>query len=546
MSPNTNSSVGRGEQTGTLRRGQACFNCRRRKMRCDGAHPTCGQCERANRPEDCEYISGQNRAKVQILQESITRVESRIYELEHPQQAQTGILLHQPYQASAEDASRRGRQGTASEPAMDMVKKLLDYFLPYSFDVGFFLNVPRFRSAALLPYSIGHHARPSAAVLSASYLWGLRLSSSPRLMAHEPEFLARALKFTATGLSDTHPHKIMHNMQAEVLLSYYFAAAGRFLEAKFHTAAFCSLGLGAALNTIRSANVVSFGSLGPPRDAVEEGERIHACWTGVVLDKLQAVVLGEDPAKEISHEGFSLDTPWPLELDDYQMGQMNPNALYSSTVKTFLTGSQSLDAGMSSIALLVKAALLGYLTHVFSSARAKLSVDMPYEQLASAKAIIYNLDRQIDGLRAAILAVQQRTANPSGTMIRTFVVVHSVLHVATVQLHNIPVVHGDVESHHKRVASARAVLEIIETAPQQHFAYINPIMGTVWMLACQVVIDEIRELKALHTMGQRQGQEGAVLAGSLTRAVVAMSAFSKTGPLLNYQISRIQEACAAL
>jgi hypothetical protein len=38
-------------------------------QRCDGKQPICGQCDRAGRAEDCEYTIGQERSKVQILEE---------------------------------------------------------------------------------------------------------------------------------------------------------------------------------------------------------------------------------------------------------------------------------------------------------------------------------------------------------------------------------------------------------------------------------------------------------------------------------------------
>jgi hypothetical protein len=58
-------------------------------------------------------------------------------------------------------------------------------------------------------------------------------------MTQEPAFLARALKLTSKGLSDTHPQRVMHTLQAEVLLSYFFFASGRSLEVSCFPSAFC-------------------------------------------------------------------------------------------------------------------------------------------------------------------------------------------------------------------------------------------------------------------------------------------------------------------
>ena len=61
----------------------------------------CTQCERGGRSEDCEYVVGQERSTVQILEDNISRLEARIQELQNPDVAQTTTVnLHQPYVAN--------------------------------------------------------------------------------------------------------------------------------------------------------------------------------------------------------------------------------------------------------------------------------------------------------------------------------------------------------------------------------------------------------------------------------------------------------------
>lgn len=66
-------------------------------QRCDGARPICGQCSRANRSEDCQYSDSQGRTKMEILEENISRVETRIRELENPQEQGPSVVLSDPY-----------------------------------------------------------------------------------------------------------------------------------------------------------------------------------------------------------------------------------------------------------------------------------------------------------------------------------------------------------------------------------------------------------------------------------------------------------------
>lgn len=109
----------------------------------------------------------------------------------------------------------------------------------------------------------------------------------------------------------------MHTLQAEIPLSYYFFASGRVLEGKYHTAAAISLSLSSSLHQVRSENYSTPGILQPPADVVEEGERIHAWWTVMIMDKCWAVGLSEDPGFAHRDNMAMVDTPWPLEVDDY-------------------------------------------------------------------------------------------------------------------------------------------------------------------------------------------------------------------------------------
>lgn len=180
----------------------------------------------------------------------------------------------------------------------------------------------------MLPFPLGHPYRPSAALLSTVYLWGLHLSRSDALREREPTFLSRALQQVSNALSGSHPQQFLHALQAEILLAYYFFRNGRFLEGKYHSSAAASLAISGGLNKIRSAAGSSstasfvdnrFASLPPPRDSVDEGERINGFWTALVLDKCWSVALA-------SHSNFTddnvlgtrIDTPWPLSNTAYE------------------------------------------------------------------------------------------------------------------------------------------------------------------------------------------------------------------------------------
>ncbi|KIL57959.1 hypothetical protein M378DRAFT_15912 [Amanita muscaria Koide BX008] len=80
-----------------LKRGRACMNCRFLKIKCDGAKPTCGPCRKHPKEDDCEYSDGPTRSITQILEETVSRLEARLYELEHPKETTPSVTLHDPY-----------------------------------------------------------------------------------------------------------------------------------------------------------------------------------------------------------------------------------------------------------------------------------------------------------------------------------------------------------------------------------------------------------------------------------------------------------------
>ncbi len=184
------------------------------------------------------------------------------------------------------------------------------------------MNTSRFRSAALDPSA--YYSRPLPALMTTVYLLGSVLSHAPSLTMHEKTFLERALVDVSGALSSNyHPQRFAQTIQAEVLLAYYFLASGRFLEGKYHVTTAVSLVLSTGLNKVRSDRTTSTGQipvLRAPRDAIEEGERVDACWTVLILDKSWAVALASVPNAVCPSDivGLQLDTPWPLEVQDYE------------------------------------------------------------------------------------------------------------------------------------------------------------------------------------------------------------------------------------
>ncbi|KAJ7814481.1 hypothetical protein B0H13DRAFT_1924806 [Mycena leptocephala] len=79
-----------------LKRGRACMNCRFLKIKCDGTKPICGPCRKRPKDDECEYSEGPTRSRTKALEETVRRLEARLHELEHPEDATPSVTRYDP------------------------------------------------------------------------------------------------------------------------------------------------------------------------------------------------------------------------------------------------------------------------------------------------------------------------------------------------------------------------------------------------------------------------------------------------------------------
>ena len=191
----------------------------------------------------------------------------------------------------------------------------LNSFLPYVSVTGFFLNVPRFVNSF---YATAANSRPSLALLSTIYLWGLKLASVESFAAYEPMFLSRAIQSVAGALGTTHPHKAKHALQAELLLSNYFFWTGRFLEGRYHCGAAVSIAISLGSHRTRSSWQIHNPNLNAT-DPVEEGERINGFWSVFSNDGCWGVAMNVPSGMpDQKAPNARIDVPWPLDMGQYE------------------------------------------------------------------------------------------------------------------------------------------------------------------------------------------------------------------------------------
>ncbi|KAF8184095.1 hypothetical protein K438DRAFT_1124317 [Mycena galopus ATCC 62051] len=540
---------------------RACINCRRRKIRCDGERPKCGPCSRSIGFQDCEY-GEDGPTRTQLLEEQIALLEARIEELEKPQQLRTAMSLHTPYtgerrSASLPALSRGGSSvhlpiahselssGTSSPLSMRSegiplveLEPLILNFLHHSSQFGFFLHVQNFQEAIM-----GRSGqRPAPGLLDVVYLWAIHLSGSQEFITDEASYLSRALRTAADALSGSHSNTVLHSIQTEVLLSYYFMRNMRFLEGKYHLSAAVSLVISSGLHRIRSADSSTmvgplgpaFHSLTPPRDAIDEYERINAFWTVLSMNNCWTTADGSPSNISYTDPDARIDSPWPLDINAPDVHIQKLPHSSNGTVATFLANLP--DGGVSEAALRAKAAIL-FEQASRSASRYRPNI-MNNEQLNQFYVSFNSTDTLIEGFKLHIPTVQ---LHPS----REMVIIHSLAHVATIQLHNPFIVDNDA-SRLRVLDSARAIVAALIQAPVNEFVYVDPIMGTLLMATCQVFVTELGRLKRHRPFDSPISQEERSLMDDIDTVLAVMNVFAPGCRLMNSQLIAMQQQYHAI
>ncbi|KAJ7643890.1 Zn(2)-Cys(6) binuclear cluster domain-containing protein [Roridomyces roridus] len=538
---------------------KACVNCRRRKIKCDGERPKCGQCSRSSGFQDCEYADD-GPTRTQVLEEQIAILEARIEEMEKPKALRSTFTLQNPYMGERRSTSlpalSRGGSpnppmlhsdftSTPSSPALYEgvplieLETLIHNFLHHGSQFGFFLNVQNFKEAAF-----GRSGqRPAAVLLDVVHLWAIHLSGSDELAAYEGRYLSRALRTAVDVLSGTHSlNTVLHCIQAEVLLSHYFLRNTRFLEGKYHISAAVSLVLSSGLHRIRSAETSAasgplgpaFRSLAPPRDTVEENERINAFWTVLTLNNCWTTADGSPSNISYTVPDARIDTPWPLDINSLH-GQSLPDVSVG-TVTSFLAHVP--DNGNSVAAFHAKAAI------VFEQASRLASQylpNMPHEQLAQLEASFNAIDALIEGFKLALPAVQGGLQSLDA---REMFVIHSLAHVATIQLHN-PFADEVEASRARALDAARAIVRNLGQVVVNNLVYIDPIMGPLFMATCHVFVAEVMRCRRRRLVGTMDltslAQEEQSAKDAFDTILAAMNLFAANCRLMDSQLHTVRQ-----
>ncbi|KAJ7587027.1 hypothetical protein C8J56DRAFT_90526 [Mycena floridula] len=533
---------------GTLQRGKACLRCRKRKMRCDGMRPACQQCTRAKKGEGCEYDDGKGKTRTQLLRETITRLEDRIRQLEDPEYISPAVTLYDPHHSHHHSESSSSSLGSPSiaashspfpsgsaspphetwlsissphptssspdpsifqgspvhppftadiffedpqfqSPLFELGPMLLDIFSPHRHQCGLEIHLGRLRESLNQPLS----EQPHPALMNAIYLWACFVSRPEPLSQHEAHFLNQALDAHRDGLRNQ--SKIVDIIRASCLLSIYFFSNDRVLEGSYHASAAAALavqcGLHAGLSTSpMSSWLPESPEAKPHKTDYREGERILAFWQVYNLDRCWSVALRKPTVIPDGPEAWnSIHCPWPQDISEYEAGHINSGSF--QTISSFFEGDVSPE-GFSTQALRAKASAL------FARAeQVSACWDPSSKPSVRSQEQIQTLELAITRFIPTLVPVHQLDTTPllGDTDKHTYIVAHSLAHAAVIHLYQRFAL-DDPVAYDKCSRAASACVGIVKCIGDRDYDYLDPIIGTCWTSAADILIRDLNNLEA--------------------------------------------------
>lgn len=467
-----------------------------------------------------------------MLEEQIAVLEARLEDLEHPEGS--ALTLHDPYSDYRSPGSRGQLSPAATSSSGDgsgftpldeplpavLHEALIQTFLYHSSEVGFFLNPSRLTSS---PRTL------SPALLNVIYLVGCHFSESDHVTASEPLISSRA----QMAMMKNRPSNALEWIQAEVLYANDCFRSARILEGKYHTSAAVSLVLSAGLQKVHSAEspmsssqLLGLPVLAPPQDAMEQGERINAFWTVLNLNNCWTTADGSPSNISYGAPGFRVDSPWPLLLSAYLETRLSPG---SHTVQNFLAGSP--DDGHSVLALYAKAAILFEQTSRLNRQYKPNMTTAEFTQFLSAfDSLAVVLDRFIQGLPAV-----------EAWGDRMLLVVHTLAHVACIQLYN-PFISQNSDYYARFVSSAKTVVAVLRDADLSQVTSVDAILAPLWVTACRALMVEVARYRSSQSLSFQDVREQGDLEAAIETILQTMARLAPHCQLMDIQRSRARDA----
>uniref|UniRef100_A0A0W0EY39 Transcription factor domain-containing protein n=1 Tax=Moniliophthora roreri TaxID=221103 RepID=A0A0W0EY39_MONRR len=356
--------------------------------------------------------------------------------------------------------------------------------------------------------------------------------------------------------------RILHTIQAELLLAMYFFRTNRFMEADIHLNGAVSLCLSCGLHKLRSCRPSYSTVLGvssgreihfpPPRDPVEEGERINAFWTVFYVHRLMTVSLGtaSPPFGTLDDPESQVDSPWPLEMEQYEQGHDLTFTNYRTIDNFLATGA--FDQGQSSVvAFHVKSAILLHRAFcLFKKHKHGLKATELDRFISECTSLDLVITQFLGGI--PLINVGDNPSISRQTQCH-LTVAYALSSCAYMKIQSIFSRCGIADSQRRACQTADSIIQTIRDLDP---LYLCPMMVIVCLASCRTLVEELERMQsksiesfshfgyqeAESTSQQDDASWQGFLGAALARGVDTMSTMAVDCPLAMYQLERFQRA----
>ncbi|KAK0200077.1 hypothetical protein DFS33DRAFT_216598 [Desarmillaria ectypa] len=355
-----------------LRRGTACLACRKRKSRCDGTHPVCQQCIKANREDECQYTGPKRKRQ---LRENASVLGRRLFELEttstfpsnifpiEPQVATstlTSIFTTPSAPSSSSSLSESPSSSTleflshdkTNDAALDVLNSssprtmlclpedstLSDVTYSYSWNTRDSLP-PKIKIILVEAFLSHRHqcyfegcgiglteSERHPAFMNTVYFLGCYYTRSLHLSDLETHFLNLALHDIASAL--TGHERTIDVVRASSLLAIYFYSTGQITEGYRHSVSAARLALSIGLHRICFPEFPGKLHNSITHTSMDMSDRVSAFWQIFMVDTCWSAATGFPSL--LSRSGdykVRIETPLPTS-----QGSVDTNSLFGETI----------------------------------------------------------------------------------------------------------------------------------------------------------------------------------------------------------------------
>ncbi|KAF9075871.1 hypothetical protein BDP27DRAFT_962567 [Rhodocollybia butyracea] len=389
---------------------------------------------------------------------------------------------------------------------------LVDNFLNFATEFGFFLHLPRFRQSLSFPEE--HSSRLSPGLLNVVELLGHHLDPNRNDKARrrlEQKYLSLALLHIPKILTSSHADRVIHAIQAEILLGMYFYHASSTLTAKYHLNAALAMSFATGAHKIQGNLPLDWSLPGLSETAttererrITEGEKINGFWTALSLNISLAVALHSplDELQMLQSQNANIYSPWPMDIEEYATRYLLLETNYIATMEAFL--KQPSVAGRDPFAMYVKSSVLLGRAYI-------LTQSMDRENVVSERQTteFVLLDKLIDTFHSTLIPFDQ--TDSSSMILTTVFAIHIMTNVVIILLwSHCPSDEYRPHAIRKRVwaadSAARIVIQFKEKCDGL-FGFIHPILIPLLLFISRVIVDEVERLAAAERQSPTAGEK---------------------------------------